>query len=153
MVKNLRDHITFMGEFIDDTNQLVTRLLKDLRASYNISKEQANVVMMVRNEGVMTLTEITERQGVNKAAVSRRVKKLLSAGLVEWHCADDHSDQRLKYIKLTEKGREFDEACKTTISDIVNDMVSDLSQEEIEQARGVLEIIDQRLKRYNVEQQ
>ena len=76
MVKNLRNHIDFMGMFIDDVNTLVAKLLRDLRAEYNISKEQANVILMLENERAMTLTEITEKQGVNKAAVSRRIKKL-----------------------------------------------------------------------------
>lgn len=74
MVKNLRNHIDFMGQFLDDTNRLLTQLLKDMRASYNISKEQEEVIMILHNEEALTLSQITERQGVNKAAVSRRIK-------------------------------------------------------------------------------
>ena len=54
MVKNLRNHIDFMGMFIDDVNTLVAKLLRDLRAEYNISKEQANVILMLENERAMT---------------------------------------------------------------------------------------------------
>lgn len=81
MVKNLSSHIEFMGEFIDDVNTLLAKLLKALREEYNVSKEQANVILMLENGKAMTLTEITERQGVNKAAVSRRIKKLIQARL------------------------------------------------------------------------
>ncbi len=39
-----------MGEFIDDVNTLLAKLLKELREEYNISKEQANVILMLENE-------------------------------------------------------------------------------------------------------
>lgn len=150
MVKNLGNHIVFMGEFIDDVNTLLAKLLKELREEYNISKEQANVILMLENEKTMTLTEITERQGVNKAAVSRRIKKLIQAEVVEWVKTEENTDQRLKYIKLSEKGKQFNLESKSIINDIVSDMLHDLSDDEIEQARYVLEIIGQRLKNFNI---
>lgn len=150
MVKNLSSHIEFMREFIDDVNTLLAKLLKALREEYNVSKEQANVILMLENGKAMTLTEITERQGVNKAAVSRRIKKLIQAEVVQWDKSEDTGDQRLKYIKLTEKGKQFNRKSKSIINDIVSDILHDLSDDEIEQARYVLEIIDQRLKNFNI---
>ena len=50
MVKNLSSHIDFMGEFINDVNTLLAKLLKELREDYNVSKEQANVILMLENE-------------------------------------------------------------------------------------------------------
>ena len=88
----------------------------------------------------MTLTEITEKQELNKAAVSRRIKKLIQSDLVEWDKAN-HADQRLKYIKLTDKGQQFNSECKSIVSNIVSDMLSDLSEEQIEQARYVLGLL------------
>ncbi|MGW9986886.1 MarR family winged helix-turn-helix transcriptional regulator [Staphylococcus cohnii] len=150
MVKNLSSHIDFMGEFINDVNTLLAKLLKELREDYNVSKEQANVILMLENEKTMTLTEITERQGVNKAAVSRRIKKLIQAEVVQWEKAEENTDQRLKYIKLTERGKQFNKQNKEIINTIVSDILHDLSDEQIEQARYVLEIIDQRLKNFNL---
>lgn len=150
MVKNLSSHIDFMGEFINDVNTLLAKLLKELREDYNVSKEQANVILMLENEKTMTLTEITERQGVNKAAVSRRIKKLIQAEIVQWEKAEENTDQRLKYIKLTERGKQFNKQSKEIINTIVSDILHDLSDEQIEQARYVLEIIDQRLKNFNL---
>ncbi|RIO55038.1 MarR family transcriptional regulator, partial [Mammaliicoccus sciuri] len=130
MVKNLGNHIGFMVEFIDDVNTLLAKLLKELREEYNISKEQANVILMLENEKSLTLTEITERQGVNKAAVSRRIKKLIQAEVVEWVKTEENTDQRLKYIKLSEKGKQFNRESKSIINDIVSDMLHDLSDDE-----------------------
>lgn len=150
MVKNLSSHIDFMGEFINDVNTLLAKLLKELREDYNVSKEQVNVILMLENEKTMTLTEITDRQGVNKAAVSRRIKKLIQAEVVQWEKAEENTDQRLKYIKLTERGKQFNKQSKEIINTIVSDILHDLSDEQIEQARYVLEIIDQRLKNFNL---
>ncbi|OEL04213.1 MarR family transcriptional regulator [Staphylococcus succinus] len=150
-VKNIKNHIEFMREFINDVNTLLAKLLKELREVYNVSKEQANVILMLEKEKAMTLTEITERQGVNKAAVSRRIKKLIQAELVQWDKSEESADQRLKYIKLTDKGKQFNRESKSIISNIVSDILHDLSEDEIEQARSVLEVIDQRLKNFNVE--
>ena len=148
MVKNLRNHIDFMGQFLDDTNRLLTQLLKDMRASYNISKEQEEVIMILHNEEALTLSQITERQGVNKAAVNRRIKKLIQAGLVRWEQSEEHTDQRYKYITLTDKGNEYSEKSRNVISDIVGQLLSDLDGEEIDLALTVLEKIDKRLKHY-----
>ncbi|MCY1590304.1 MarR family transcriptional regulator [Staphylococcus pettenkoferi] len=148
MVKNLRNHIDFMGQFLDDTNRLLTQLLKDMRASYNISKEQEEVIMILHNEEALTLSQITERQGVNKAAVSRRIKKLIQTGLVRWEQSEEHTDQRYKYITLTDKGNEYSEKSRNVICDIVGQLLSDLDGEEIDLALTVLEKIDKRLKHY-----
>ena len=57
----------------------------------------------------------------------------------------------MKYIKLTELGKQFNVESKQIISDIVGNLSSDLSDEQIEQARYVLEIIDYRIKQVNIE--
>ncbi|SUM34636.1 transcriptional regulator [Staphylococcus gallinarum] len=57
----------------------------------------------------------------------------------------------MKYIKLTELGKQFNIESKQVISDIVGNLSSDLSDEQIEQARYVLEIIDHRIKQVNIE--
>lgn len=53
-----------------------------MQTEYGISAEQSHVLNMLSIEA-LTVGQITEKQGVNKAAVSRRVKKLLNAELVK----------------------------------------------------------------------
>ncbi|MEB8095249.1 MarR family transcriptional regulator [Staphylococcus caprae] len=103
---------------------------------------------MLKNES-LTVSQITEKQGVNKAAVSRRVKKLLDADLVKLEKSDANIDQRLKIVNLSEKGKEYIAKRKAITSSIANDMTSDFSTEEIEKVRQVLEIIDHRIKSFN----
>ncbi|BBD91726.1 MULTISPECIES: MarR family winged helix-turn-helix transcriptional regulator [Staphylococcus] len=148
MVRRIEDHIVFLEKFINDVNTLTAKLLKDLQNEYGISLEQSNVLSMLKNES-LTVSQITEKQGVNKAAVSRRVKKLLDADLVKLEKSDANIDQRLKIVNLSEKGKEYIAKRKAITSSIANDMTSDFSTEEIEKVRQVLEIIDHRIKSFN----
>lgn len=61
-----RNHIEFMKQFIDDTNTLTAKLLKD-HSKYGISMEQSNVLRLLSHHQGLSITEITEKQGVNKA--------------------------------------------------------------------------------------
>ncbi|MDT4036664.1 MarR family transcriptional regulator, partial [Staphylococcus hominis] len=108
-----------------------------------------NVLRLLSHHQALSITEITEKQGVNKAAVSRRIKKLIESDFVALQKPNNKIDQRLKYIVLTEKGRQYTEENNEIISQIVNDMVKDLSSKDIEKALSVLYIIDERVKHFN----
>ena len=147
MVRRIEDHISFLEKFINDVNTLTAKLLKDLQTEYGISAEQSHVLNMLSIEA-LTLGQITEKQGVNKAAVSRRVKKLLNAELVKLEKPHSNTDQRLKIIKLSNKGKKYIKERKAIMSHIASDMTSDFDSKEIEKVRQVLEIIDYRIQSY-----
>lgn len=147
MIRGIEDHISFLEKFINDVNTLTAKLLKDLQTEYGISAEQSHVLNMLSIEA-LTVGEITEKQGVNKAAVSRRVKKLLNAELVKLEKPDSNIDQRLKIIKLSNKGKKYIKERKAIMSHIASDMTSDFDSKEIEKVRQVLEIIDHRIQSY-----
>lgn len=147
MVRRIEDHISFLEKFINDVNTLTAKLLKDLQTEYGISAEQSHVLNMLSIEA-LTVGQITEKQGVNKAAVSRRVKKLLNAELVKLEKPDSNTDQRLKIIKLSNKGKKYIKERKAIKSHIASDMTSDFDSKEIEKVRQVLEIIDYRIQSY-----
>ncbi|MCG2316340.1 MarR family transcriptional regulator [Staphylococcus epidermidis] len=147
MVRRIEDHISFLEKFINDVNTLTAKLLKDLQTEYGISAEQSHVLNMLSIEA-LTVGQITEKQGVNKAAVSRRVKKLLNAELVTLEKPDSNTDQRLKIIKLSNKGKKYIKERKAIMSHIASDMTSDFDSKEIEKVRQVLEIIDYRIQSY-----
>ena len=147
MVRRIEDHISFLEKFINDVNTLTAKLLKDLQTEYGISAEQSHVLNMLSIEA-LTVGQITEKQGVNKAAVSRRVKKLLNAELVKLEKPDSNTDQRLKIIKLSNKGKKYIKERKAIMSHIASDMTSDFDSKEIEKVRQVLEIIDYRIQAY-----
>lgn len=143
--QKVNDHIKFMGEFLTNINALTTRLLRDLRAKYGVSNEQSSVMLMLAHEKALTLTDITLLQGVNKAAVSRRVKKMVELNLVKWVKMDYEKDRRFKYITLTEKGLEYIVASRKLVADLATKMLSDISVQELDNTVEVLEQIDQRV--------
>ncbi|OFO13121.1 MarR family transcriptional regulator [Staphylococcus sp. HMSC068G11] len=147
MVRRIEDHISFLEKFINDVNTLTAKLLKDLQTEYGISAEQSHVLNMLSIEA-LTVGQITEKQSVNKAAVSRRVKKLLNAELVKLEKPHSNTDQRLKIIKLSNKGKKYIKERKAIMSHIASDMTSDFDSKEIEKVRQVLEIIDYRIQSY-----
>lgn len=118
-----------------------------MQTEYGISAEQSHVLNMLSIEA-LTVGQITEKQGVNKAAVSRRVKKLLNAELVKLEKPDSNTDQRLKIIKLSNKEKKYIKERKAIMSHIASDMTSDFDSKEIEKVRQVLEIIDYRIQSY-----
>ncbi|EFA88513.1 transcriptional regulator, MarR family [Staphylococcus epidermidis SK135] len=136
MVRRIEDHISFLEKFINGVNTLTAKLLKDLQTEYGISAEQSHVLNMLSIEA-LTVGQITEKQGVNKAAVSRRVKKLLNAELVKLEKPDSNTDQRLKIIKLSNKGKKYIKERKAIMSHIASDMTSDFDSKEIEKVRQV----------------
>lgn len=148
MTRQLEDHIAFLEMFINNVNTLTAKLLKDLQNEYGISVEQSNVLAMPNNES-MTISQITEKQGVNKAAVSRRISKLLDAGLVVLEKPNANIDQRLKFITLSKKGKSYMEKRKTLINDIAMDFTKDFSSEDLDQVRHVLEVINYRMTNYS----
>lgn len=147
-MQNIEQHIDFMGHFLEDINSMVAKLLEDLRHEYNVSMEQSQAVLLLDNKKSLTLSEITEKQGVNKAAISRRVKKLINLDLIQWEKQNASVDQRLKYVKLTPKGREYIERSKKIISEVAVYLVQDLSEKQIEDTAENLSIIDKRIKEY-----
>lgn len=148
MTRQLEDHIAFLEMFINNVNTLTAKLLKDLQNEYGISVEQSNVLAMLNNES-MTISQITEKQGVNKAAVSRRISKLLDAGLVVLEKPNANIDQRLKFITLSKKSKAYMEKRKTLINDIAMDFTKDFSSEDLDQVRHVLEVINYRMTNYS----
>ncbi|HDJ3501035.1 TPA: MarR family transcriptional regulator [Staphylococcus aureus] len=174
MVKHLQDHIQFLEQFINNVNALTAKMLKDLQNEYEISLEQfinnvnaltakmlkdlqneyeisleqSNVLGMLNKEP-LTISEITQRQGVNKAAVSRRIKKLIDAKLVKLDKPNLNIDQRLKFITLTDKGRAYLKERNAIMTDIAQDITNDLNSEDIENVRQVLEVINHRIKTYS----
>ncbi|AYU55979.1 MarR family winged helix-turn-helix transcriptional regulator [Staphylococcus debuckii] len=152
-MQNIEQHIDFMDHFLEDINSMVAKLLEDLRHEYNVSMEQSQAVLLLDNNKSLTLSEITEKQGVNKAAISRRVKKLIKLDLIQWEKQNASVDQRLKYVKLTPKGREYIERSKKIVSEVAVYLVQDLSEKQIEETAENLSIIDQRIKEYVKENQ
>ncbi|WP_412518116.1 MarR family winged helix-turn-helix transcriptional regulator [Staphylococcus simulans] len=147
-MNNIEQHTQFMAMFIEDINNLMANLLNGLRKEYHISIEQSQALFLLANNKALTLSEITEKQGVNKAAISRRIKKLINLDLVELVKQNENVDQRLKYVRLTDNGRAYIERTKVIVNDVSTYLLQDLSSKQVEETAENLNIIDKRIKEY-----
>ena len=57
-----------MKHFIDETNTLTSKLLKDQQVKYGVSTEQSNVLRLLSHHQALSITEITE----NKELIKRQ---------------------------------------------------------------------------------
>ncbi|WP_325050484.1 hypothetical protein [Staphylococcus simulans] len=54
----------------------------------------------------------------------------------------------MKYVRLTDNGREYIERTKVIVNDVSTYLLQDISQSQIEETAKNLRIIDQRIKEY-----
>ncbi len=69
------------------------------------SHEQIEVLKILATYGKATSSELAQLQGVHKSAISSRIRKLLEKNMVSIQF--DKKDRRMKYISLTEKGKQI----------------------------------------------
>ncbi len=76
-------------------------------------------------------TDIHTRLRFSRAAVSEMLKRLRQKGLISFEA--DPSDDRLKYIRLTEKADELERFMDRTFADVRKKLYQGFSQEEQEE--------------------
>ncbi|MFC8597008.1 MULTISPECIES: MarR family winged helix-turn-helix transcriptional regulator [unclassified Isoptericola] len=82
--------------------------------------------------GRVQLTDVATKLRVDVSVASRQVSALVDAGLVLRTVDDD--DRRVRYLALTDAGREFAEASFRRIDDLVSESFSDWSDEDLADA-------------------
>lgn len=75
-----------------------------LSASAGISLSQWRILVMIDATGEISASEIVRRTKIDKAMVSRAIKSLGEAGLVQVIVSD--TDQRLHKVRMTDAGRD-----------------------------------------------
>ncbi|MEL6689284.1 MAG: MarR family transcriptional regulator [Pseudomonadota bacterium] len=81
-------------------NAQAARILSE---SADISLSQWRILVMVDADGEVSASEIVRRTKIDKAMVSRAIKSLSQAGLVQ--VIVSKTDQRLHKVKMTDAGR------------------------------------------------
>ena len=84
----------------------------------------------------MTHKELSEKLLVVKSNISNLVKKLAQRDLVE--ITQSTTDQRVKYLSLTNKGRALVKKSTAFQKRVVSAMVANSSEEELETTNNVM---------------
>lgn len=75
---------------------------------------------------------------------------MIDANLVRIDKPNLNVDQRLKFIALTPKGQAYINERNAIMNNIANDITKDFEDEEIENVRYILEVINKRIEAYNL---
>lgn len=114
----------------------ITKLARQLNASATgegLSPSQASVLGLVVARGPLSISELTELEGLNPTMLSRVVGKLDTMDLIRR--IPDPSDLRSASVEATASGRRSDERVKARRATVVSEAMGRLSQA---QQRAVL---------------
>ncbi len=98
----------------------------DMLSKYDLTHFHARYIIQLYYHNEMTMTELTNNIGVDKANTTRVIRDLLRKGLVE-----RASEGIRNYsLKLSVKGREVAEYFKQKMTNFKNKLLNNFSQEE-----------------------
>ncbi|MGB0959110.1 MAG: MarR family winged helix-turn-helix transcriptional regulator [Halocynthiibacter sp.] len=98
-----------LGYQLSRTARIVERPFEHALRRYNLSRLAWCVLLAIDDENLHLPSEIAAFIGVNRTAISRVLRGMESASLVERH--EDPKDRRQARLTSTQKGREALAAC------------------------------------------
>ncbi len=84
-----------------------------VQAEHNVPMSHVQVLTMLGETGVMTVSEISQRLGISKPNITPLIDRLISEGYVERR--RDESDRRVVKVVLLPEGEERFSAIRETI--------------------------------------
>ena len=104
--------------------------------STGVYRSQHKLLIMLVRHPDCSQTELAEKMEVSPAAIAVSLKKLEKGGFVSRQCHEN--DNRVNYVKVTEKGRKAIEVSIRYFQEIDEAMFADFTDEEIELLGGYL---------------
>lgn len=121
-------------------NQLNTNCrLKD----YSITSNEASVLMSLKRKQEIHQDDLVKELQVDKSAVTRLIHKMEDKGLIKRK--QDSIDRRQYIIKMTNKGKQKQELIDDAFNQKDIDLVKNLSSNEQQELRRMLNIIKENL--------
>ncbi|MEM1504014.1 MarR family transcriptional regulator [Domibacillus sp. 8LH] len=131
MEKQLREAVELFEEVIVYGTERILKSIDD-PIVHEFSPEQIQMMKIIEKHGPITSGRLAVMQGVHKSAISNRMKKLEEKGLIQM--VRSESDQRTKWVELTEEGREFIQKTRECVSDFISSLLSShIDEQEVEQ--------------------
>jgi len=143
--KDIKQRRPFKSEFHKATINLIythnwlTKQLKNYLKPYGCTRQQYNVLRILKGAGrPISTSEIRERMVEKMADTSRLVERLFNKGLVNRQ--ECHDDRRLVDVTISEKGLTFLGEINE-IDTYIGDLYSKLNHEELNQLNLILDKI------------
>ncbi|MFD6178240.1 MULTISPECIES: MarR family winged helix-turn-helix transcriptional regulator [unclassified Isoptericola] len=123
-----RELVETLEELSRAQREAAMRVARDL----DLPRAGLGALHMLTRCGRVQLTDVAAKLRVDVSVASRQVSALVDAGLVLRTVDDD--DRRVRYLALTDAGRDFAEASFRRIDDLVSEAFSDWSDEDLAEA-------------------
>ncbi|CUB18213.1 HTH-type transcriptional regulator TcaR [Bacillus subtilis] len=112
----------------------------------NISREQADLLKILKVKGPTSPGSLAMYQNVHKSAISNRLKKLLDKGLVEWDDCPAKSDKRSKLINITTSGETILEELDSAIFNALKELIDDIDEKHLNSIIEIFTILKNKFK-------
>ncbi len=111
---------------------------------YGLSMPQFSTLMVLRQRGIQTISEIAEGLGVSTAAASQMVDRMVQDGLILR--TEAPNDRRVKQVNLTEKASRLirDNLCAR--KNWMTEIIENLSEDETAQLHQTFDILLRHIK-------
>lgn len=112
---------------------------------YELSTSYWRVLRILEEAESKTFGEITNALFIEKPALTKIIKKLITMGIVEVRRGQD---KREKMVMLTAMGREKLSIIRSELNPFLENALEGLNQEQLNNAIEVLEIVQKNIKKY-----
>jgi len=109
------------------------------RISEHLTHDQHFVLNYIHKKHNVTSSELAEMLNVKKSAVTALINRLEEKALIERK--RQHNDRRVIHLSLSPKGQQLSEASSQKVNEIVEDLITHFSDEEIHQFMQIYEKI------------
>lgn len=140
---DVNSSISFLSRIHSTISDFLTEKLK-LRGFKNFAASHGNILFQLNLNEKMTMSELSKKINRNKSTTTVLVRKLEKEGFTI--IANDESDKRTKYVFLSEKGKEYNNATLEISKSLISTFYKGFSQEEKELFIGYLERIEKNFK-------
>lgn len=114
----------------------VNQIFKE-KNDLDITADQFTTLQYIRKNQPCTSTEIAQKFGVGKSAVTAQINKLFDKGCIERN--RDPNDRRIVYLTVTTAGIDIVESLEAQLYEKLGKQLSHFSREDIEKFIGLLE--------------
>jgi DNA-binding MarR family transcriptional regulator len=137
--------ISSISWLLADASRLIRKLADRRLGTIGVTRAQWQALANLRRMGPMTQAALAEVMEVETATIARLIDRLEAAGLIERRA--EALDRRVKLVTMTDKATDIMDEMAVIGQKLRDDMLVDLSPDELEALIGTLTTIKSRLIR------
>ena len=107
---------------------MLQKKANQLLLPYDLNQQQFSILFEIKKAGRVNQKTMVNRLSLEKAHVSKIIKKLNSMGLIEISVSD--ADKRSSWVSVTEKGSDIVNECRKTINEWNQEWIGGIDPEK-----------------------